>query len=70
MPELSQDAIRELRQSLPLLKRLKERFRPGAILIGAKFMQLRGALERVQSLTGYEEFLHWVGSIPLPAQRG
>lgn len=64
MPELSQDAIRELRQSLPLLKRLKEIFSSEPSLSGDEFMQLKRALERVASLTDYGEFLYWVGSIP------
>jgi hypothetical protein len=71
MPELSQDAIHELRQSLPMLERLKRRFSSfGLNLSGDEFMQLRRALEWVQSLTGREEFLRWVGSIPSPTRPG
>jgi hypothetical protein len=70
MPELSLDVIHELRKSLPLLERLKRIFSSENELSGDEFMQLRRALERVQSLTGYEEFLHWVGSIPSLPEAG
>jgi hypothetical protein len=61
MPELSQHAIRELRQSLPLLERLKERFSSHDTLTGDEFTQLQRALDRVSSLTDYSQFRTWVG---------
>lgn len=64
MPELSQDAIRELRQSLPLLERLKEVFveSPQRITIDEQ-QQLRQAYNRIADLTSRVDVGTWVGLI-------
>lgn len=63
MLELSQDAIRELRQSLPLLKRLQERFSDKSELTYSylEYKQLQRAYNRVSELTSSAEVQTWVG---------
>jgi len=64
----SQDAIRELRQAHPLIKRLRQRFYQGSY-IDADFMQLERAYDRVIELTSKAEVQVWV-SPPFSAYDG
>lgn len=62
MPEPSQDVIRELRQSLPLLERLKQIFlqQPERITEDEQ-QQLKKAYDRITELTSYDKVSTWVG---------
>jgi hypothetical protein len=64
MPELSQDAIRELRQCLPLLERLQQIFvqEPGRITTDEQ-QQLRQAYDQIADLTSRTKVGAWVGWI-------
>jgi uncharacterized phage infection (PIP) family protein YhgE len=64
MPEPSQDAIHELRQSLPLLERLKQIFlqQPHRITEDEQ-QQLKKAYDRIAGLTSYDKVSTWVGWI-------
>lgn len=61
MPELSQDAIRELRQSLPLLERLVKEFARAVAIHPDDILRLQGASDRVRALTSTDQFEAWVG---------
>jgi chromosome segregation ATPase len=72
MPRLSQDTIRELGQSLPLLKRLWQTFvthpttelffiEPTTVNIHHELEQLRNAYDRISELTSSREIKAWVG---------
>ena len=61
MPELSQDAIRELRQALPILKRLFEKLDPMSLsYTEADCKQLQSAYNRVLNLTSSAQMTAWV----------
>jgi DNA repair exonuclease SbcCD ATPase subunit len=62
MPELSQDAIRELRQCLPLLERLKQIFlQQRQRITEDEQQQLKKAYDRIAGLTSYDNVSTWVG---------
>jgi len=63
MTKLSRDAIRELRQSLPVLERLEKLFARPHLLTGDEIRQLKRAYDRVSELTSSAEVRTWVGSI-------
>ena len=71
MPELSQDTIRELRRSLPILKSLLEKFsqslhslrRPSPLipLEPSDIVRLERVSDYIENLTSPEQFRTWVG---------
>ena len=63
MPKLSQDAIRELRQSLPLLKRIRDIFSYRFLgeLTPAHYEQLEHAYNQISELISPTQARTWIG---------
>jgi signal transduction histidine kinase len=69
MPELSQDAIHELRQSLHVLGMLGELFTRPDFQTGDELRQLIRAYDRISELTSSAEVETWVGDLLIDVLR-